>query len=305
MIDFNACTLASFWHQLSTENLRRTVEDALREDGAGHDVTTDALCDARRVRIGFIVTRQPAVCAASGLIEGFVDRGSGLRGCVIEGMRDGAHLAAGTRILRLEGPLTSILPIERSLLNLLGIAMATATVTAQYVGAVAGTRAVICDTRKTIPGLRWLQKYAVRCGGGHLHRWGLDDAVLVKDNHIAGRSPEMYAQCIHGAVEKLRATKTPLRFICAEADTLEQFASLLALPSGTLTVVLLDNFSIAMLEDAVQLRDRSRPELQIEASGGVRLDTVGAIARTGVDRISVGAITHSAGWMDVALDIDD
>ena len=275
------------------------------EDGAANDVTSQSLCDATAIRAAHIVARTKTVCAGLGVVEEFALRDGRLRVHSVAGSIDGEIVAAGASLLRLEGPLTSILPIERVLLNLLGIAMATSTLTAKYVEAVAGTKAKVCDTRKTIPGLRWLQKYAVRCGGGHLHRWGLADALLVKDNHIAGLSPSEYALCIRSAVEDLRARNTPLQFVCAEADTMEQFEALLALPNETLTIALLDNFALDSLENAVELRNRLRPSLLLEASGGVRLETIGSIARTGVDRISVGALTHSAGWLDVGLDMVD
>ncbi len=305
MFHFNDCELRLLWQELSRDHLAATIDLALCEDGAAKDVTTQSLCDSPAIRVAHIVARAEAVCAGLGLVEEFVARDSALKAHSVAGSIDGKTVVAGASLLRIEGPLTSILPIERALLNLLGIAMATSTITAKYVEAVAGTKAKVCDTRKTIPGLRWLQKYAVRCGGGHLHRWGLSDALLVKDNHIAGLSPNDYARRIRSAVEALRSRKVELRFVCAEADTMDQFEALLSLPDGNLTIALLDNFSLDSLEHAVELRNRLRPSLLIEASGGVRLETIGAIARTGVDRISVGALTHSAGWLDVALDMAD
>lgn len=305
MFDFNDCELPLLWRELSRPNLAATVDLALLEDGAANDVTSQSLCDATTIRTAHIVARTKTFCAGLGVVEEFALRDGRLRVHSVAGSIDGEIVAAGASLLRLEGPLTSILPIERVLLNLLGIAMATSTLTAKYVEAVAGTKAKVCDTRKTIPGLRWLQKYAVRCGGGHLHRWGLADALLVKDNHIAGLSPGEYALRIRSAVENVRARKTPLQFVCAEADTMEQFEALLTLPDETLTIALLDNFALDSLENAVELRNRLRPSLLLEASGGVRLETIGSIARTGVDRISVGALTHSAGWLDVGLDMVD
>ena len=305
MFHFNDCELSLLWRELSRDHLAATVDLALEEDGAAKDVTSQSLCDSAAIRVAHVVARADAVCAGLGLVEEFVTRDSALKAHSVAGSIDGESVVAGASLLRLEAPLTSILPIERVLLNLLGIAMATSTITAKYVEAVAGTKAKVCDTRKTIPGLRWLQKYAVRCGGGHLHRWSLADALLVKDNHIAGLSPSDYARRIRSAVEDLRARNTPLRFVCAEADTMEQFEALLSLPDETLTIALLDNFSLDSLKHAVELRNRLRPSMLLEASGGVRLETIGSIARTGVDRISVGALTHSAGWLDVGLDMAD
>ena len=304
MFHFNDYELPLLWRELSRDHLAATVDLALDEDGAADDVTTRSLCAPSEVGRARVVTRAPAVCAGLGIVDEFVARDQRLSATRVKRVVDGSMVATGTNLVELEGPLTSILPIERSLLNLLGIAMGTATLTAEYVAAVVGTKAVVCDTRKTVPGLRWLQKYAVRCGGGHSHRWGLGDALLVKDNHIAGLAVDEYTQRIQTAVEKLRLLGTPLSFVCAEADTLQQFDALLALPVGIIDIALLDNFSNDALVTAVARRDRSRPTLQIEASGGVNLDSISAIARTGVDRISVGALTHSARWADVALDIN-
>ena len=305
MIVFDDPELPALWRQLSAEILERTIAEALREDGAANDVTTRAMCDERVIRTARIVARRPAICAGLGVLEGFLALDGRLSGSRAAGAADGGRVDAGTVLLHLGGPLTSILPIERSLLNLLGIAMATATLTAEHVAEVAGTRARVCDTRKTIPGLRWLQKYAVRCGGGCLHRMGLDEAILVKDNHIAGLSARDYAARIHEGVLRVRRAGTALRFVCAEADTMEQLQALLALPAGVVEIALLDNFSVDSLAEAVRLRDGQHSPLLLEASGGVRLDTIAAIARTGVDRISVGALTHSAGSIDVGLDMDE
>ncbi|MSR45149.1 MAG: carboxylating nicotinate-nucleotide diphosphorylase [Phycisphaerales bacterium] len=303
MIVIESSTLAALWRDLSAGHLTRTIAQTLEEDGAQRDITTRFLCDSPQIRAGRIVARQPGVCSGMGLLDGFL-QGRELRGSLEEGIADGVRVAEGTTLIHLRGSLTNILPIERSLLNLLSIAMATATVTSRYVDAVAGTRARVCDTRKTIPGLRWLQKYAVACGGGELHRMGLDDAVLVKDNHIAGLSPTEYARRIQEAVPRMRAAGTPLRFVCVEADTIEQFEALLALPANTVDIALLDNFSVDLLARAVEMRGKTNPTMLLEASGGVRLETIAAIARTGVDRISVGALTHGAGSIDLALDMD-
>ncbi len=305
MIVFDELNLPKLWAELSAGRVQETVAATLSEDGADNDLTTLALCERNGIRSARVVARESAVCAGLGLLDGFRASAHNLSGSVESGVADGMHVAAGTTLMHLHGPLSSILPIERALLNLLGIAMASSTLTARYVEAVRETRAQICDTRKTIPGLRWLQKYAVACGGGRLHRMALDDAILVKDNHVAGLAPSEYAQRICECVERVRAAETPLRFVCAEADTLEQFEALLTLPVGTLDIVLLDNFSVELLLHAVKLRTDRAPTLLLEASGGVRLETVAAIARTGVDRISVGALTHSAGSIDVALDMDD
>jgi nicotinate-nucleotide pyrophosphorylase (carboxylating) len=170
------------------------------------------------------------------------------------------------------------------------------------VQAIEGTRAVICDTRKTTPGLRGLEKYAVRCGGGTTHRLGLFDAMLIKDNHIVGVPIEKLARTLSKAVIAARNAHA-LRFVEVEVDSLQQFQHVLKLDAGLVDVVLLDNMSVGELRDASLLRSSHRPDLLLEASGGVTLDNVRSIASTGVDRISVGAITHSAPALDIGLDI--
>jgi nicotinate-nucleotide pyrophosphorylase (carboxylating) len=165
---------------------------------------------------------------------------------------------------------------------------------------VAGTRACICDTRKTLPGLRRLQKFAVGCGGGTPHRMGLHDAVLVKDNHLAGLDPAGIADLARRLSPEARAADAA--FIEVEVDGLDQLDALLDLPALTIDMVLLDNFDPAMLREAVARRDARAPGLLLEASGGVRLDIVATIAATGVDRISVGALTHSVRSLDLGLD---
>ncbi len=303
MIVFDESNLPELWRQLSAGNLEQTVSATLAEDRAAHDITSQALCMDGEVVEARVVTRETAVCAGLGLLEGFA-KCCGVSVSVRPELADGARVAAGASLAIVRGTRRSILPIERSMLNLLSVAMATATLTARYVAAVEGTRARVCDTRKTIPGLRWLQKYAVACGGGCLHRMALDDAMLVKDNHVAGLSPQQYAERIQHGVARVRATGNSIRFVCAEADTLQQFEALLALPAGTVEIALLDNFSVAQLGHAVALRDASGSSMLLEASGGVRLETISSIARSGIDRISVGALTHSAGSIDLALDMD-
>jgi nicotinate-nucleotide pyrophosphorylase (carboxylating) len=204
--------------------------------------------------------------------------------------------------MELRGPLAAILPVERTLLNLLGRASGVATMTARFVDAVAGTGTVIVDTRKTTPGLRMIEKYAVRSGGGGLHRIGLYDAVLVKDNHIAGLG-EGYVEAIEAAAMACREQMRP-RFIEVEVDRLEQLDAILALPSGIIDIILLDNMDLAAMREAVEAKNQRRRGLLLEASGGITLDSVRAVAETGVDRIAGGAITHSAVQIDFGLDIE-
>ena len=203
---------------------------------------------------------------------------------------DGRDAKAGAAIARVEGNARAILSAERTALNLLGRLSGIATLTRAYVEAVAGTKAVIVDTRKTTPGLRALEKYAVRCGGGVNHRFGLDDAILIKDNHVAA------AGGVAKALKRAKAIAGHLTPIEIEVDSLSQLEE--ALPFAP-TVIMLDNFAADDLRRAV---DMTAGSVRLEASGGVSLNTVRAIAETGVDAISVGALTHSAPVLDIGLD---
>ncbi len=210
--------------------------------------------------------------------------------------QDGAALERGTIVARVTGPLNSLLVGERTMLNFLTHLSGIATLTMAYVQCVAGTRAVILDTRKTLPGYRRLAKYAVRCGGGTNHRMGLYDGVLIKDNHLAAWSMQAsVAEACRVAREKSPHAVS----IEVEVDTLEQFRDAL---QGGPDIVLLDNMDLEQLRAAVAIRDATAPGVLLEASGGVTLATVRGIAETGVDRISVGALTHSAPTLDLAFD---
>jgi len=208
----------------------------------------------------------------------------------------------GDRIARLTGLACQMLAAERTILNFLQHLSGVATLTARFVRAVAGTHAKIYDTRKTTPGLRSLEKYAVRCGGGHSHRYGLYDAVLIKDNHLAGVPIDRLAHRVFEMLNRLERLPARPAFVEVECDTLEQFAELTKVVG--IDVVLLDNFPLEWLREAVRMRDRQglRGKLELEASGGASLETVRPIAETGVDRIAVGAITHSAPILDLAID---
>ncbi len=203
---------------------------------------------------------------------------------------DGDAVAAGTVLAKVTGNARALLSAERTALNLLGRLSGVATLTAQYVAAVEGTRARITDTRKTTPGLRALEKYAVRCGGALNHRFGLDDAILIKDNHVAACGG------VGEAIRRARAFAGHLVKVECEVDSLKQLAE--ALDAGP-DVVMLDNFSLKNLRVAVGM---AAGRVVLEASGGVTLDTVRDIAETGVDVISVGALTHSASVLDIGLD---
>jgi nicotinate-nucleotide pyrophosphorylase (carboxylating) len=212
--------------------------------------------------------------------------------------RDGDAFEAGAVLADAEADARAFLSAERTALNLLGRLCGVATLTRAYVDAVAGTGARIADTRKTTPGLRALEKHAVRCGGGVNHRFGLDDAVLIKDNHVA------VCGGVEPAVRAARANVGHLMKVELEVDGLDQFREALALVQTGKgpDVIMLDNFTLSDLSEAVRLRDASGLRTPLEASGGVNLQTVRAIAETGVDIISVGALTHSAPVLDIGLD---
>ncbi len=265
---------------------------ALREDlGLAGDRTSDAIippgatAEARIVaRAAGVVAGLPVATAVFGLLDPAV--GVELRA------GEGEQVAAGTTLAVLRGPARPILAGERVALNLLGRLCGVATATRAVVDAVAGTGAAVAGTRKTTPGLRALQKYAVRCGGGASHRYGLDDAVLIKDNHVvvAGSARE--------AVLRARRAVGHMIHISLEVDTLDQLRSVLDLPFD---VVLLDNMSLDQLREAVAMVDG---RFVTEASGGVTVETAAAIAATGVNVLSLGALTHSSPVLDVALDVD-
>ncbi len=205
-------------------------------------------------------------------------------------VEDGQRVGAGQALARADAPARAILSSERTGLNLMGRLSGIATLTRAYVDAVAGTGARITDTRKTTPGLRHLEKYAVRCGGGVNHRFGLDDAILIKDNHVAACGG------VRPAMERARAAAGHLVKIELEVDSLDQLEDALPLAPD---VIMLDNFSLGDLRAAVAL---AAGRVILEASGGVRLETVRDIAETGVQVISVGALTHSAPGLDIGLD---
>ncbi len=272
------------------------------EDGADQDVTCEVALPEKARGVADINGRQAGVFSGRVLLE-MIDALYGGPLKVEIHIEDGRPLAVGTRIATLTGSLKLLLGIERTLLNFLERLCGVATLTRAYVDAVAGTEAKILDTRKTLPGWRVLDKYAVRCGGGHNHRMGLHDAILVKDNHLAGIPLcDLAATAAEMARRKDRLIIEP-DFVEFEVDTLEQYDALLTVAG--IDVILLDNLAPEQLREAVRRRDAAglRGKLALEASGGINLQTVAAVAATGVDRISVGAITHSAPALDLGMDI--
>jgi nicotinate-nucleotide pyrophosphorylase (carboxylating) len=280
-----------------TSACRRLVEMALEEDlGPAGDLTSQTVIPAGLEGRAAFVARSAGVLAglpAAALVLAAVDSRLAFQPL----LPDGSRLNAGDRIAQVSGPMRGILAGERPALNFLQHLSGVATLTRQYVDAVAGCPGRILDTRKTTPGWRLLQKYAVRCGGGHNHRLGLYDGILIKDNHLAalGQGAVSIAEAVRAA--RGQAGKSvPLEI---EVDTLDQLDQALACAPD---IVLLDNMTTDELREAVRRRQAAAPGVLLEASGGVNLDTVRAIAETGVDRISVGALTHSAPALDIALD---
>jgi nicotinate-nucleotide pyrophosphorylase (carboxylating) len=280
---------------LSAKEIESAVRRALAEDIGRGDATTLALVPARARARARMVARAPLIVAGLDFAEAAF--GALAPAVRIERLaRDGEAVPAGTTLLRLAGPARALLTAERTALNFVQRLSGVATLTARFVVAVAGTQARILDTRKTTPGWRRFEKYAVTCGGGRNHRVGLFDQILIKDNHLValrGRQPNPIAW----AVRRARAA-CPALAVEVEADTLAQVRQAVAAGAD---FVLLDNMPPARLRQAVRLvAGRARTE----ASGGVTLENVRAIAETGVDFISVGALTHSAPAVDIALDFE-
>jgi nicotinate-nucleotide pyrophosphorylase (carboxylating) len=298
---YGACSLEDLYERLVAPSLDPAIDRWLAEDfGDAGDLTTSAFISPDTTVRAEIRSRQHGVLSGLPIVRRIAARAAGT--IETEPLAvDGDRVEPGMRVMEIRGPLSAILPVERTLLNLLGRASGVATATSRFVDAVAGTKAQIVDTRKTTPGLRTIEKYAVRCGGGRLHRVGLHDAVLIKDNHLVGLG-DHFAEAVESAAMACREQMRP-RFIELEVDDLDQFEAVLDLPSGTLDIVLLDNMDLAGIRKAVARRDQRRRALLLEASGGVTMDSVRAIAETGVDRIAVGAITHSAVQVDFGLDI--
>lgn len=269
------------------------MEEDLDEAG---DITSTAVIPAGRKSQANVVARQEG--AVAGLEALAILRELTKQGIEYSLSRGDGPVSRGETIATISAPTRTLLAIERTLLNLLCHLSGVATLTAKYVAAIHGTSAVICDTRKTMPGWRHLEKYAVRVGGGTNHRVGLFDAVLIKDNHLAALAGKT-SQPIATAIEQARAATPAGTIVQVEVDTLEQLDR--ALAAGP-DMILLDNMPTSMLIEGVERRNRSAPGILLEASGGINLDTIRPVAETGVDRISVGALTHSAPILDLALD---
>jgi nicotinate-nucleotide pyrophosphorylase (carboxylating) len=270
---------------------------ALAEDIGKGDLTSRYFLPEGLRRSARIFAREPAI--ASGIdtaVEVFrrVDPSLSIRVLAAAGQ----PLVAGQTLLEVAGPVRSILTAERVALNFLQRLSAIATLTRRFVDAIAGTSAAILDTRKTTPGLRALEKAAVRDGGGRNHRFGLDDMVMVKDNHLLAADPAAFAETLRRRLALFRREQPGVK-VEVEADTLDQVRDFLAIAG--IDVILLDNMTPARMREAVRLRGAN--PVKLEASGGVSLATVREIALTGVDFISIGALTHSAGSIDFSLEL--
>jgi nicotinate-nucleotide pyrophosphorylase (carboxylating) len=304
------------WDERVADECRRLVRAAVLEDlDRGQDWTTVSLVARETESRAAIMVRQAGVIAglpAVKVVLEEMDPRLQFEPAQIDGKvaSDGMAVQHGLKLATLHGPARSLLTAERLVLNFLGRLSGIATLTRRFVDAVAGTKARVYDTRKTTPGWRLLEKYAVRQGGGHNHRTGLYDAILIKDNHLAISGIQTHSLQSSAAAAVRQARKfidenfpadDPRRqmMVEIEIDSLDQLE--LALNERP-DIVLLDNMGLDDLRRAVELRNSLAKEVQLEASGGIRPDTIRETAATGVDRISAGALTHSAGSLDVALD---
>ena len=281
--------------KLTRAEIRRAVRAALAEDLGGGDATTLATVPANAMAKAVMRAREPLVVAGLDFAEtAFRELSRKIQ--IGEKLRDGKPARDGEILLEISGPARALLSAERVALNFVQRLSGVATLTAQFAKAVKGTGAQVLDTRKTTPGWRRFEKYAVACGGGKNHRFGLDDMILIKDNHLTALKNEQ-PNAIAAAIQRARKQFPKLK-VEVEADTLEQVTQ--AATAGA-DIILLDNMNLKQLRAAVKIIvGRARTE----ASGGVNLKTVRAIAATGVDFISVGALTHSARAVDIGLDFE-
>jgi nicotinate-nucleotide pyrophosphorylase (carboxylating) len=280
----------TWFARLEPAQMERMVRMALEEDAPWGDITSQALVPAEAQAVAHLAAREAGVLSGEDLFTAAMEL-TDARLVVSFAVQDGERFAAGAVLARVEGPARGLLQAERVGLNFVQRMSGIATLTAEYVAAVAGTSARIVDTRKTTPGLRLFERYAVRCGGGFNHRFSLSDAVMAKDNHLALLGGDVTA-----ALKAMRARLPHTVHVEVEVDRLDQIEAVLA---GGVDTIMLDNFSLDDLRAGVaQVAGRAL----VEASGGVSLETVAAIAAAGVDVISVGALTHSVRALDLGLD---
>ncbi len=315
MDDLHTLSLEDLYKWLGRTGLITRLLELARDEDLGADwefgdVTSRALTFGTDRAKGLLVARRTGVIAGLAAVPEILHLFKADVDLVpAKGIHDGTRVEAGTVIGTLVGNHRAMLGAERTVLNILGRLSGVATRTSEFVALIAGTKADLFDTRKTNPGMRVLEKYAVRCGGGRSHRLGLYDAALIKDNHIAGVAVEQLGVVVARAVKRAReeALREGLRFIELEVETIEQFKALLdaeAFRPGGVDICLLDNMPPDQLAEAVRLRDEAKARVKLEASGGISKENVAAVAATGVDRISLGTLTHGATWLDIALDIE-
>lgn len=292
-----------WYKELVSPGLTRRLLEICRDEDLGpdhQDPTATLMFDATERSEAWVVAREPGIVCGLQAVGDVLDV---LAPTTLfrDLAQDGEKIDQGKRLGALLGPRREILAAERTLLNLLGRLSGVATQTSRYVNAVGDSLTQVVDTRKTTPGMRQLEKYAVRCGGGQNHRMGLHDAVLIKDNHLVGLSPSEAAEKVASVTADAR-DRFELAFIEVEVDTLEQLEAMLALDEGAIDIILLDNMGVEQLGQGVEMRNAKGRLPLLEASGGIDLSAMGEVARTGVDRISVGALTHHAVWLDIGLD---
>jgi nicotinate-nucleotide pyrophosphorylase (carboxylating) len=282
--------------ELNASEIRAAVKTALAEDIGRGDATTLATVPKTQTFKTVMRAREPLVVAGLDFAKtAFLRLSSSVK--IEQLVHDGTHVGRGENLLRISGPARAILSAERVALNFVQHLSGIATLTAQFVAAVKGTRAQILDTRKTTPGWRRFEKYAVACGGGRNHRFGLFDMVLIKDNHLAALRSEK-PNAVTAAIQRARKNYPKLK-VEVEADTLEQVGQAVAAGAD---IILLDNMTPEQLRQAVKI---AKARAKTEASGGVNLGNIRAIAASGVDFISVGALTHSARAVDIGLDFEE
>ena len=287
--------------ELNPASYRSLIEMARTEDLGDGDITSEATIGSDLQGQGELVSHEEGVLCGLPVVREVL-RCYDETLTLTEKATDGQQVSSGDVVATVKGAMRSMLAAERVMLNFLQRLSGVATHTGQYVEAVRGTSAQVCDTRKTTPGWRELEKYAVRCGGGTNHRMGLYDAVLVKDNHIAAMGGADWPGKLTQAVAKIRQAKTQPEFVEVEVDSLEQLEIVLGIDG--VDRILLDNMTADQLAQAVSLRARSgKTNTKLEASGGITLKDVRAVAQSGVDIISVGALTHTVNSLDIGFNV--
>jgi len=271
------------------------------EDLGNGDITSQAMTAGNQLHKAQIIFRQEATVCGLVLLEDILKCYDVKLTAKIY-LSDGDKAANGQTIAEITGPLSTLLACERVILNFLQRLSGIATTTVQYVKAAGNPDVKICDTRKTTPGWRELEKYAVRCGGGYNHRQGLYDAALIKDNHLAALKANILNDGLKDMITKLRNNKPKPDFIEVEVDSLEQLRTILSVDG--IDIILLDNMTAGQMAEAVQIRQKSsRTNILLEASGNITMNNIAEVAATGVDRISIGALTHSANNIDIAMEL--